>query len=58
MKIIHDQQTAIIHAKTKNFLIQKCASCGKEMHVSEGDIIYGRNWYHYSCWKKVENNIS
>jgi hypothetical protein len=28
-----------------------CTNCGKEMDFVEGDIIYGENWYHATCWK-------
>ena len=58
MKALHEQHVVIMHTNTKNFLIQKCASCEKEMHVGEGDTIYGGNWFHDSCWKRIENNIS
>lgn len=54
MNGIQKQQASIMHSKTKNFLIQKCASCNKQMYVSEGDSIFGGNWFHYSCWKKAE----
>ena len=31
-----------------------CASCGKQMDLVEGDIIYGEHWYHGNCWKTVQ----
>lgn len=31
-----------------------CRSCGKEMDLVEGDTIYGEDWYHGNCWKKVQ----
>lgn len=55
---MNKQQTVLMQPNTKNFLIQKCTSCEKEMLVGEGDTIYGENWFHYSCWKRIENNIS
>jgi hypothetical protein len=28
------------------------------MNIGEGDIIYGMNWYHNTCWEKVEKNVA
>lgn len=56
MNNIKDKHTSLL--QTKNFLIQSCAHCHEEMHVGEGDIIFGGNWFHCSCWKSVENNLN
>jgi len=58
MEINHDHQTPMIHSNTKNIFIHICATCNKEMHIGEGDIIYGMNWYHNTCWEKVEKNVA
>lgn len=57
MEINHNHQTPMIHSNTKNIFIHKCAACEKEMHVGEGDVIYGMDWYHNTCWEKVEKDI-
>ena len=44
--------------QTKNFLIQRCSHCNEEMHLGEGDIIFGGKWFHNTCWKRVESNNS
>lgn len=44
--------------QTKNFLTQTCSHCNEEMHIGEGDIIFGGKWFHSSCWQKVENIIN
>jgi len=36
---------------SKHHMTPRCASCGKEVDLVEGDIIYGEDWYHGSCWK-------
>jgi hypothetical protein len=40
--------------KTRNFLVQKCASCNKDMELVEGVIIYGHEWYHGDCWNSIK----
>lgn len=39
-------------------LVHKCSSCDKIMDISEGDILYGTQWYHKSCWDVVEKEQS
>ncbi len=34
-----------------------CTNCGKEMEFVEGDIIYGENWYHVTCWRAKNGGI-
>ena len=35
---------------SKHHMTPSCTSCGKEMDLVEGDIIYGEDWYHGNCW--------
>ena len=44
--------------QTKNFLVQTCSHCNEEMHVGEGDIIFGGKWFHNSCWQKIGTNFN
>jgi hypothetical protein len=52
----HDEKHRSL-LQAKNFLIQTCSHCHEEMHVVEGDMIFGGKWFHLTCWRKVENNI-
>ena len=58
MEINLNQQTAMIHSNKKNIFIHTCVVCNIEMDVDEGDIIYGMNWYHKTCWENVGKNVS
>ncbi|HJU14116.1 MAG TPA: hypothetical protein VJ792_06620 [Candidatus Nitrosotalea sp.] len=31
-----------------------CTFCGAEVGLVEGDVIYGKDWYHSSCWKAAD----
>jgi len=31
----------------------QCHACGKEMHLTEGDVIFGGKWYHKNCAKQT-----
>jgi len=33
--------------------IVQCNACGQLLQFTEGDIIYGENWYHNNCWEQV-----
>jgi len=55
MKNQSDKHSSLLDSK--NFLTQTCSQCNEEMHIGEGDIIFGGKWFHNSCWQKVENNI-
>jgi len=37
----------------KNFLVQMCSLCNKEMTLGEGATIYGEKWYHKDCWQSI-----
>ena len=42
--------------KSESRFIHKCSFCEQQiMELSEGDIIYGSNWYHKPCWDIFEN---
>ncbi|GEM_PF-5289136 len=43
---------------TKNYLLQTCAYCKKEMKLVEGDIICGNKWYHKDCFSFIQNQDS
>lgn len=32
-------------------VVQYCTWCEKKMELVEGDVIYGKDWYHAICWK-------
>lgn len=32
-------------------VVQYCTLCEKKMELVEGDVIYGKDWYHASCWE-------
>ena len=53
MKRNNEKHTSLM--QTKNFLIQTCSHCNEEMHVGEGDLLFGGKWFHNTCWKSVEN---
>ena len=36
---------------TRNFLINRCEGCGRQMSLVEGDVLFERRWYHGPCWK-------
>ena len=38
----------------KNFLVQICFLCNKEMILAEGATIYGEKWYHKDCWQSIK----
>ena len=51
---LNSQNNSIQFAiKTRNFLVQKCSLCNKDMELVEGDTIYGHKWYHGECWSSV-----
>ncbi len=56
MKHNNEKHPSLI--QTKNFLIQICSHCNEEMHVGEGDLLFGGKWFHNTCWKSVENNFN
>jgi hypothetical protein len=33
---------------------QNCYWCKQSLEISEGDVLYGTQWYHKSCWDAVE----
>jgi hypothetical protein len=35
----------------RNFLLQKCGECGREVSIEAGDVLEGGRWYHRGCWK-------
>ena len=37
--------------RTRNFLINRCEGCGRQMSIQEGDVLFERRWYHGPCWK-------
>jgi len=43
---------------TKNYLLQICEYCKKNMELVEGDIIYGNRWYHKDCFSFIQNRDS
>jgi len=55
MKNQSDKSPSLI--QSKNFLTQTCSQCNEEMHIGEGDIIFGGKWFHNSCWQKAEISI-
>ncbi len=34
-----------------------CFMCNKEMEFAEGDIIYGKKWYHRGCVQSKKHNL-
>ncbi len=56
MKNQSDKHLSLLDSK--NFLAQTCSLCNEQMHIGEGDIIFGGKWFHNSCWEKTENNTS
>ena len=42
--------------RAHNYLLQICTCCKKELQLSEGDIIYGNNWYHKDCFNGLGQN--
>ncbi len=41
--------------RAHNHLLQICTYCKKEFQLSEGDIIYGKKWYHKDCFNGASN---
>jgi len=41
--------------RTRNFLINRCEACGRQMSLQEGDVLFERRWYHGPCWKMAGN---
>jgi len=37
--------------RTRNFLVNRCEACGRQMSLQEGDVLFERRWYHGPCWK-------
>jgi hypothetical protein len=37
--------------RQRNFLINRCEGCGRQMSIQEGDVLFERRWYHGPCWK-------
>ena len=31
-----------------------CSLCGKNVTLEPGDVIYGANWFHLSCWQSQQ----
>ena len=53
---LNEKHTSLL--QEKNFIIQKCSHCHKEMSIGTGDIIFGEKWFHLLCWRKEENYIN
>lgn len=51
MQLLNENNIAI-HQQTS--FVQKCYWCKQSIEISEGDVIYGTQWYHKSCWDTVE----
>jgi hypothetical protein len=47
----------ICNWKIKTMRVQ-CHVCGKEMQLTEGDVIFGGKWYHKSCAKQTTSITS
>jgi hypothetical protein len=45
------QKGESVAPRTKNFLINRCEACGRQMSLQEGDVLFERRWYHGPCWK-------
>ena len=35
---------------TANMLVQRCALCLNDILLDAGDVTFGGEWYHASCW--------
>lgn len=46
------EQNLLVQLKSP--FIHKCTYCEQIMEIAEGDVIYGSNWYHKSCWDIFE----
>lgn len=34
-----------------------CFHCKEEMILAENDVIYGKEWYHKTCWDSGQERI-
>ena len=51
MQLLNDDKITV-HRQTS--FMQKCYWCKQSIEISEGDVIYGTQWYHKLCWDTVE----
>jgi hypothetical protein len=57
--ILSDNSETVEKTKpTKNFLIEKCSYCNKEMELVEKTVICGAKWYHSFCWTLINSKDS
>jgi len=40
-----------------SFLPRTCATCEREIRVEQGDILFGRQWYHPVCWELAKQLV-
>jgi hypothetical protein len=38
----------------RNFLVQTCTLCKKQISLDVGDVVFGEKWYHGACWELAE----
>jgi len=43
--------------KDKNYLIQNCAVCKKEMQIVAGSVTFGGKWYHRDCYDSIPKSV-
>ena len=48
----YNEQIRVV-MQDRNFLIQMCSLCNKEMILVEGATICGEKWYHKDCWQSI-----
>ena len=39
--------------KEKNYLVQNCEVCHKEMQLVAGSVTFGGKWYHKDCYDSI-----
>jgi hypothetical protein len=47
---LESETLEIIGSKESSFLVQTCKICGARISVDAGDVLYGGEWFHGSCW--------
>lgn len=46
----------VLKAQEARFIMQKCGACGATMTLEAGDVLFGMEWFHKSCWNSGEGD--
>jgi hypothetical protein len=53
LELVEEHDTESLRTKDGRTAM-RCGFCDKAMSPQPGDLIYGGQWYHFTCWKTEE----